>query len=40
MSKCLFSGLAGLYPIHPRTYMQAWRNRQEQEKAETSPKTE
>lgn len=23
----LFLGLSGFYPIHPRTYMTAWRNR-------------
>lgn len=23
----LFTGLSGFFPIHPRSYMQAWRNR-------------
>lgn len=26
-------GISGLLPIHPRTYMTAWRNRQAQEEA-------
>lgn len=25
--KYTFTGLSGYLPIHPRTYMQAWRNR-------------
>ncbi|XP_067002761.1 small ribosomal subunit protein bS16m [Anabrus simplex] len=28
-------GLAGFYPIHPRTYMTAWRNRRTQENNKT-----
>ncbi|XP_044740400.1 probable 28S ribosomal protein S16, mitochondrial [Chrysoperla carnea] len=32
-------GLSGFYPIHPRTYMTAWRNRK-QKKAETESSTE
>ncbi|KAL3285847.1 hypothetical protein HHI36_000367 [Cryptolaemus montrouzieri] len=28
-------GLSGFFPIHPRTYMQAWRNRRSQAEAES-----
>lgn len=28
----MFTGIAGLLPVHPRTYMSAWRNRQTAEK--------
>lgn len=35
----MFLGLSGFLPIHPRTYMTAWRNRQksktEREQSET-----
>lgn len=44
--KYVFSGLSGFFPIHPRSYMTAWRNRKiekenmakelEAEKAETA----
>lgn len=27
-------GIAGFFPIHPRHYMEAWRNRAEKEKLE------
>jgi len=30
-------GIAGLLPIHPRTYMTAWRNRRTAAEAEASP---
>lgn len=29
-------GVAGFYPIHPTTYMQAWRHRQREENAATT----
>jgi len=39
----LFLGLSGFLPIHPRTYMTAWRNRQrsktESEQSETATTT-
>lgn len=32
----LILGLAGFFPIHPRSYMTAWRNRRNTEQAEKS----
>ncbi|XP_068221635.1 small ribosomal subunit protein bS16m [Palaemon carinicauda] len=32
-------GLAGLLPIHPRAYMQAWRNRRSSEEGEPAAST-
>ncbi len=34
------TGLAGLLPQHPRTYMTAWRNREELEKQNLLKKIE
>lgn len=35
----LFSGLSGFLPIHPRTYMTAWRNRQQSKTKTESSET-
>lgn len=29
---CVFIGLAGFFPINPRSYMMAWRTRKQREK--------
>lgn len=40
-SSSLFGvGLSGFYPIHPRSYIMAWRNRQKAEDAATKEATE
>jgi len=35
----IFSGLAGYLPIHPRTYMRAWRNRTKDQDSKSDEKT-
>lgn len=34
--KKFVSGLSGFFPIHPRTYITAWRNRKNQQEADSN----
>ena len=36
----LLSGLVGFFPVHPRSYIQAWRNRRELEAAKQEAEKE